>query len=50
MKRLLLAMAALALLASCAPAPGSWGHGWRGGWNCAAPSWNAAPGPNGPGW
>ena len=49
MKRLILIVAALALVASCAPTHGYWGHG-RGGWNCAAPSWNSAPDTYGPSW
>ena len=49
MKRLILIVAALALVASCAPTHGYWGHG-RGGWNCAAPSWNSAPDTSGQNW
>ena len=49
MKRLILIVAALALVASCAPTHSSWGHG-RGSWNCAAPSWNSAPDTSGPNW
>lgn len=46
MKKLILACAALALLASCAPGHGP-GHGWRGGWNCAGPAWSGGPDPDG---
>ncbi len=49
MKRLLLIVAALALVASCAPAHGSWGHG-RAGWSCAAEAWHSAPGSGGTRW
>lgn len=45
MKRLLLAMAALVLLASCAPGHGPGWHGWRNGWDCSGPSWHGASGP-----
>lgn len=43
MKRLLLIIFALVLLASCAPSHGSWGHGWQGGWNWAGSSRHAPP-------